>query len=142
MAALHDVGHRHPVGAVGVSVYRRIFDLRPRGRRDVHAEMDREIEAHLQLRIDDLVRDGMTPDDARVEAERRFGDFAEARRTLHSAARRRASSQRQRDVLGALAGDVKFALRQIRRSPAFASLVIATLAVGIGMTTAMFTLVE
>lgn len=142
MAALHHVGHHNPLGADGVSYYRRILDLRPRGRRHVDAEMDREIDAHIQLRVDDLVREGMSPTAARAEAERRFGDFGEARQALHSAARQRAQTLRQRDLLGALAVDAKFALRQVRSSPGFASLVIATLAIGIGLTTAMFTLVE
>ena len=60
--------------------YRRLIDLALGGRRRVDDEMDQEIESHLEMRIADLVRDGMDPGAARDEAMRRFGDFDAARR--------------------------------------------------------------
>ena len=62
--------------------YRRLFDLRLGGRARVQDEMDAELESHVAMRTADLVRQGMQPDQARREALRRFGDFAEARRRL------------------------------------------------------------
>ena len=106
------------------------------------AEMDQEIDAHLELRIDDLVRSGMSPDAARAEAERRFGNLRTARHQLHAAARRREAALRHRDWLGAVKADIRFGVRQIHRSAAHSALAVVTLALGIGMTTAMFTLVE
>ena len=66
--------------------YRRLFDLRLGGRARAAAEMDRELETHLALREADLVRAGMSPEAARVEARRRFGNFEQARRRLHDGA--------------------------------------------------------
>lgn len=104
--------------------------------------MDHEIDAHLQLAIDDLVADGTPPEAARRLAELRFGDLRTARHQLHIAARRREVALRRRDWLGAVAADMRFAARQIRRSAAHSALTIGTLALGIGVTTAIFTLVE
>ena len=125
-----------------MSRYRRLFDLRLGGRARVDAEMDLEIEAHLAMRTADLVRAGMAPDAARREAERRFGDFARARRRLHEAAREREAAMQQRDRLGAIIADLRYAARQARRAPGFTTLAVVTLALGIGATTTIFTLVE
>lgn len=125
-----------------MSRYRRLFDLRLGGRARVDAEMDLEIEAHIAMRTADLVRAGMAPDAARREAERRFGDFEHARERLHEAARQREAAMRQRDRIGAFILDLRYALRQARRAPGFTALAIGTLALGIGATTTIFTLVE
>lgn len=122
--------------------YRRLLDLGLGGRRQVDADMDLEIETHLAMRTADLIRAGRAPDAAREEAIRRFGDFEAARRQLHAAARQREAAMRQRDWMGSLVGDFRFALRQARRAPGFTALAVATLALGIGATTTMFTLVE
>lgn len=105
-------------------------------------ETDEEIEAHLELRAQDLMASGMRADEARAEALRRFGDLARSRRALHAGARRRDSARRHRDRIGALAADLRFAWRQARRAPVFHAIAIATLAIGIGLTTAMFALVD
>ena len=121
--------------------YRRLFDLRLGGRARADAEMDLEIESHLEMRVADLVRAGWSPDAARDEAMRRVGHFDTARRQLHTAARQREAAKRQRDWLGSLAADVRYAIRQAKRAPGFTALAVATLALGIGATTTIFTLV-
>jgi hypothetical protein len=98
--------------------YRRLFDLRLGGRARADAEMDLEIESHLQMRVADLVRAGWSPEAARTEAMRRFGHFATARRQLHSAARQREAAMRQRDWFGSLVADVRYAIRQAKRAAA------------------------
>ena len=122
--------------------YRRLFDLRLGGRARADAEMDLEIESHLEMRVADLVRAGWSPDAAREEAMRRFGHFATARQQLHMAARQREAATRQRDWFGSLVSDVRYAIRQAKRAPGFTALAVATLALGIGASTTMFTLVE
>src|SRR5215213_4247669 len=122
--------------------YGRLLELGLGGHRRVDADMDLEIESHLEMRVADLVRAGRTPEAAREEAMRRFGDFEAARRQLHSGARQREAAMRKRDRLGALIGDLRFAIRQARRAPGFTALAVATLALGIGASTTMFTLVE
>jgi hypothetical protein len=106
------------------------------------AEMDLEIAAHLQLCTDDLVRSGMEPERARIEAERRVAALRQARPALHQAARRRDAALRHRDWIGALRADARFALRQIRKNGTHSALALTMLAIGIGMSTAMFTLVK
>jgi putative ABC transport system permease protein len=122
--------------------YRRLFDLRLGGNARVDAEMDREIEAHLAMRAADLEREGLSPEDARAEARRRFGNFDDARARLHAAARQREATMRQRDRFGSFLADVRYTIRQARRAPSFTALAIGTLALGIGATTTMFTLVD
>jgi len=122
--------------------YRRLFDLSLGSNARVDAEMDREIEAHIAMRAADLEREGLSADDALAEARRRFGNFDDARARLHTAARQREASMRQRDRVGSLIADIRYALRQARRAPAFTALAIATLALGMGATTTMFTLVD
>ncbi|HWH50185.1 MAG TPA: ADOP family duplicated permease [Gemmatimonadaceae bacterium] len=122
--------------------YRRLFDLRLGGRSRSAAEMDLEIESHLAMRVADLVAAGVSPADARAEALRRFGDLDLARAKLHAAARERESAMRRRDRIGALVSDLRYAARQARRAPAFTTIVVGALAIGIGATTAMFTLID
>jgi putative ABC transport system permease protein len=122
--------------------YRRLFDLRLGGNARVDAEMDREIEAHLAMRAADLEREGLSPAEARDEARRRFGNFDDARERLHAAARQREATMRQRDRFGSFVADLRYAIRQARRAPGFTALTIATLALGIGATTTMFTLLD
>jgi len=122
--------------------YRRLLDLRLGGGRRSAAEMDLEIESHLAMRVADLVRQGMTPDEARAAALARFGDFDTARTRLHAAARQRDNALRHRDRLGALAADLRYTARQARRTPGFIAAVVITLALGIGANTAMFSIVD
>jgi putative ABC transport system permease protein len=122
--------------------YRRLFDLRLGGRRRIDAELDAEIESHIAMRAADLVRAGMPPDQARHEAMRRFGDFGAAQRQLREGARQREAAMSHRDWLGSIRADVVYALRQFRRAPGFTVIAIATLALGVGATTSIFTLVD
>src|SRR3954469_6982215 len=122
--------------------YRRIFDLRLGGRRRIDAEMDAEIESHIAMRAADLVRAGMSPKVARDEAVRRFGDFDVARRQLRAGARQRYASMSYRDWVSSVATDVAYALRQFRNTPVFTAVAVATLALGVGATTSIFTLVD
>src|SRR5262249_51799203 len=72
----------------------------------------------------------------------RFGDLTTARKRLRAAARHRATALERRDRITAIASDVRFAVRRARKAPAFTTLALATLALGIGITTATFTIIE
>lgn len=112
------------------------------GSRRVREELDEEIRTHLELRTRDLVAGGMDPESARREAERRFGDLEAARRRLYASAitgRERARLGRWVDALGQ---DLRGALRRIRATPGFSLLSLATFALGIGLTTTMFAVVD
>ncbi len=119
----------------------RLFRLPSRRPQDVAGEVDEEIRLHLQLRAAQLAAEGMGPEAARAEAELRFGPLDEARERLHTSARRREDIVQLREALDALRRDLLYAWRGVRRAPAFAAIVVATLALGIGAATAVFSVV-
>jgi putative ABC transport system permease protein len=113
-----------------------------RGRNDIRSDVDDEIAAHLEETTRALIATGLDPDAARAEARRRFGDLATTRRHMTSSALRQHGRLRRRDRLDALAFDLRYSLRQLRRSPGFAASVIVTLGLGIGANAAMFGLLD
>ncbi|HEX5179161.1 MAG TPA: ADOP family duplicated permease [Gemmatimonadaceae bacterium] len=122
--------------------YRRLFELRLGGARRSALEMDLEIESHIAMRIADLVRQGLTPEAARIAALARFGNFDAARARLQAGAYQRDRMLSQRDRLGVVLADLRYAVRQARRTPGFVAAVVVTLALGIGANTAMFSIVD
>ena len=113
-----------------------------RGRRDIRSDVDDEIAAHLEQTIRSLIASGLDPDAARAEAHRRFGDVATTRRAMTTSAMRQYGRLRRRDRFDAFAFDLRYSLRQLRRSPGFAASVIVTLGLGIGANAAMFGLLD
>jgi predicted permease len=98
------------------------------------AELDEEIQAHLQMDIQNRKDRGHSPEQARVAAMREFGNVA----LIEDVIRETWGWVR----LERLGQDLKYALRQLRRSPVFTITVIATLTLGLGATAAMFTVVD
>jgi putative ABC transport system permease protein len=98
------------------------------------AEVNEELQFHLQQAEEFNLAAGMDPEEARRQARIQFGAVEAAREQSHE--------QKPGWWLGTLVQDVGYALRGFRRSPAFALTVIATLALGIGATTAVFSVVD
>ena len=120
---------------------RRVFRL-PDSPARVDETLDEEFAFHLRERIEELMVEGRSREEAEAEAYRRFGDVARYRR---QAAEFDAQSIRHRDRLelfGTLGRDVRLAGRALLRSPAFTLIVVLTLAVGIGATAAVYTILD
>jgi putative ABC transport system permease protein len=108
----------------------------------VEQEVREELAHHIDLRTEELVADGMSPAAARAEAERRLGDSAAIARTLHVLGHDRDRSRNRQQWLTDLFLDVRIALRQARQRPGFTLGIVLTLAIGLGATTAIFSVVH
>ena len=117
----------------------RLPSVRPgnRGR-----EADEELRAHLQLHIDDLVAAGHDPKEAERLALERLGDLHAVRDAVERAARERDRRLGGLERLDGLRRDLLVAFRRMRRRPGHSLLSIGIFALGIGLTTTMFTVVD
>src|SRR5580704_4539071 len=97
-------------------------------------QLDEELQFHLEQATEANIAQGMTPAEARRHARVLFGGVEATREQCHE--------QKPGWWLGTLTQDVRYALRGFRRNPVFALTVIATLALGIGATTAVFSVVD
>ncbi len=114
----------------------------PLHRPGVHEGIDLELENHLAERTDRLIEEGWDPSEARAEAERRFGSLAEHRAELLTEAGTDGPAWRILWGADAVFQDIRYALRGVRRNPGFAMTLIATLALGIGATGGVFSVID
>jgi predicted permease len=121
---------------------RRLFHLALRRRDRARDEADEEIRLHLDLRTRQLMREGLSPETARTEAQRRFGPAEEARIHLHTSAQRREQQMQFRELIDGLQRDLRVAGRGLRRSPGLVVTVVLSLALGIGANAAIFSLFQ
>lgn len=103
-------------------------------RRRLDEELAQELESHIESAVEENIRRGMTQDQARLAALRVFGGITQIKESYRT--------RRGLPFVTSLGRDVRYAVRRLRSSPGFALVVIATLALGIGANTAVFTLVE
>lgn len=106
------------------------------------AEVEDELAFHLERRVLDNIRRGMTPEDARKAALERFGDVDGVRRTCTDLLIEDRKAAARRDWLDDLRQDFRFAWRSALRAPLFSLLAVVTLALGIGANAAVFGVVK
>src|SRR5262249_48905520 len=104
------------------------------GREGVIRDIDEELRTHLELAIDEKIARGMAERDAREEALREFGNLGGIRDQAYEI--------RGGGMLEALWQDVRFGVRMLRKHPALTLSAVATMALGIGATSAVFSVVH
>jgi predicted permease len=103
-------------------------------RRRLERELDLEMQDHFEQEVEEGIRRGLTPEEARYAAQRIIGSAELYKEEI-------------RDVLGitlfdTIARDLRFAFRSFRRTPFFAITSVATICLGIGANTTVFTFIE
>jgi putative ABC transport system permease protein len=110
----------------------RLMSLFRRNR--LERELDAELRFHIDMLTDQQMRAGLPPDEARRKALRDFGVVARVKDDVRDAWMSR--------LFETLAQDVRYGLKNLRRNPGFALVVILTMAMGIGANTAIFSVVN
>jgi predicted permease len=98
-----------------------------------HGDVEEELRSHQQAYKEDLIRQGLTPEAAQRKARIDLGQPATQNETYRVAVGLR--------IFDELGGDIRYGLRALGRNPGFAAVAVLSLALGIGATTAMFSLI-
>jgi putative ABC transport system permease protein len=118
-------------------VWRKLFP-----RQMIDPDVREEIAFHIEERVRELVRMGWREVDARAHVLERFGDVESVEDACRTYDTQRVDEDSWRMTMEAWIRDVRFSLRSLAKSPGFTAVVVVTLALGIGATTAVFSAVE
>lgn len=104
--------------------------------------VDDELEFHIQSRVDELIARGVSRAEAEATARRDFGDVAQYRRDVLTIDHQPARGRRMRETVESAWSDTRQIVRALARTPGFFALAVATLALGTGASTALFSVVS
>src|SRR3954464_4286549 len=111
-------------------------------RPNAQADLDDELRDHLESTVDALVARGMTPDEARAEAMRRFGDLRQVRANVHRIDAVEESRRSRSSAIESFVYDVRHGTRALRRSPGFTLVAAVSIALGVAANAAVFSVVN
>ena len=120
---------------------RRLLRLPGRGSH-IDRNVDDEIAFHLAMREAKLRASGLDDGQARLRARERFGDIAAIRAECVESERRLIQREQRMTISEELGTDFRMALRSARRARGFTTTALLTIALGVGATTAVFTIVQ
>src|SRR5918999_1893697 len=109
---------------------------------NVDADIDDEMRFHFETRIEELVDRGLTARAARAQAMEEYGDVPTIRKQLREIDRRTHGRRESAERWDAVVRDVRFAARTLRRSPAFTAMAVVCVALGVCVTTTIFSAVH
>ena len=121
---------------------RRAFRL-PATRRHIEQDVDAELRFHIDGRVEELIeRERLSRSDAEAEARRRFGDYDAYRREARDIDQRTMRDRDRIEFFDTLKREIRHSTRVLLRTPAFSLIAFTTLAIGIGATTAIYTVLD